>query len=133
MTTPVWRRTGARPDNAQHTRPDAQGGVDQTGFSRDISHFPAPDVSDEFPGPTIHGFLIRDHARSIPSIFRPGPDWVVAEYGVEEHRRLFDRIAGRDGKVPPVADSDDLLENPEGVVSAWRKAAGITFIPDALS
>ena len=33
----------------------------------------------------------------------------------------------------PVIDSDDLLENPEGIVKAWCQAVGIPFIAEALS
>ncbi|NOD64832.1 MULTISPECIES: sulfotransferase family protein [unclassified Ruegeria] len=102
-------------------------------FSKDMPHFLAPDISDEFLAPMTHSFLIRDPSKSIPSIFKRGPDWVVAEYGFEEHRKLFDRIAERDGKAPPVIGSDDLLENPEGIVSAWCKAVGLDFVPEALS
>ncbi len=102
-------------------------------FLKDMPHYLVPDVDDTFLAPFIHSFLIRNPANSIPSIFERGPDWVAAEYGFEEHRRLFDRITERDGKPPPVIDSDDLLENPAGIVSAWCRAVGIEFIPAALS
>lgn len=102
-------------------------------FSKDMPHFLPPDADDAFLAPFTHSFLIRDPEKSVPSIYKRGPHWVVEEYGFEEHRRLFDRIADRDSKAPPVIDSDDLLENPHGIVSAWCDAVGIDFIPEALS
>ncbi len=102
-------------------------------FSKDMPHFLPPDASDGFLAPFTHSFLIRNPAKSIPSIYKRGPDWVVAEYGFEAHRRLFDRIADRDGAPPPVIDSDDLLENPEDIVSAWCRAVGLEYLPGALS
>ena len=102
-------------------------------FSKDMPHCLPRDVDDAFLAPFTHSFLIRDPAKSVPSIYKRGPQFLAAEYGFEEHRRLFDRIADRDGKAPPVIDSDDLLENPHGVVSAWCDAVGIDFMPEALS
>ena len=49
-----------------------------------------------------------------------------------EQRELFDRIADRDGKAPPVLDSDDLLTDPYRMVEAYCDAVGIRFIPGAL-
>lgn len=102
-------------------------------FSKDMPHYLAPDVDNAFLEPFRHSFLIRDPSKSIPSIFKRGPNWSISEYGFEEHRRLFDRISDRDGKAPPVIDSDDLLENPVGIVSSWCSAVGIDFMPEALS
>ncbi|MEM7118780.1 MAG: hypothetical protein AAF614_40560 [Chloroflexota bacterium] len=48
-------------------------------------------------------------------------------------RLLFDRLADKTGVAPPVIDSDDLLENPYGMVEAYCKAVDIPFIPEALS
>ena len=59
-----------------------------------------------------HSFLIRDPAKTISSMFSHWPDFHAAEIGVREQRELFDRIADRDGKAPPVLDSDDLLADP---------------------
>ena len=59
-----------------------------------------------------HCFLIRDPAKTISSMFSHWPDFHASEIGVREQRELFDRIADRDGKAPPVLDSDDLLADP---------------------
>lgn len=46
---------------------------------------------------------------------------------------MFDRLADKLGETPPVIDSDDLLENPQGIVEAYCNAVGIPFIAEALS
>lgn len=102
-------------------------------FSKDMPHYIAHLVDDAFLGRFTHSFLIRDPAKSIPSIHERGPDWDAKEYGFEEHRWMFDRVTGYLGQPPPVIDSDDLLEDPHGIVSAWCDAVGIPFIPEALS
>ncbi|MEL6279717.1 MAG: sulfotransferase family protein [Pseudomonadota bacterium] len=102
-------------------------------FSKDMPHYVLGRMSDEFLDRCVHSFLIRDPAKSIPSIHKRGPDWHEGEYGFEEHRALFDQIAERNGETPPVIDSDDLLADPHGVVEAWCEAVGIPFVPEALS
>jgi len=46
---------------------------------------------------------------------------------------LFDRLSDKLGYAPPVIDSDDLLENPHGIVEAYCKAVGIPYLEEALS
>ena len=61
------------------------------------------------------------------------PDFVLKEIAVLEQRQLFDRLADQMGSPPPVIDSDDLLENPHGIVEAYCNAVGIQFMPEALT
>lgn len=102
-------------------------------FSKDMPHYIMDLADDAFLDRFTHSFLIRDPAKSIPSIHKRGPDWHPGEYGFIEHRALFDRVAAHRGRPPPVIDSDDLLTDPHGVVAAWCRAVGIPFIPEALS
>lgn len=102
-------------------------------FAKDMPHYIAHMADDAFLDRFFHSFLIRDPAKSIPSIYKRGPDWDLKEFGFEEHRWLFDRVTEHLGKIPPVVDSDDLLDNPHGIVAAWCKAVEIPFIPEALN
>lgn len=102
-------------------------------FSKDMPHYILSRADDAFLERFTHSFLIRDPAKSVPSIYKRGPEYLVEEYGFHEHRALFDRVSDKLGHVPPVIDSDDLLENPAGIVSAWCEAVGIPFKPEALS
>ncbi|PBP22759.1 hypothetical protein BUE80_DR006388 [Diplocarpon rosae] len=104
-------------------------------------------------------FLIRHPRHSIPSYYRctiPPLDSITgfdhfmpAEAGYDELRRLFDFLV-REGQVGPaqagdpgegadgdvritVIDADDLLDEPEGIVSAYCKEVGIPYTPDMLS
>ena len=42
-------------------------------------------------------------------------------------------VADRYGTPPPVIDSDDMLEDPHGMIAKWCEAVGIPFIKEALS
>ena len=102
-------------------------------FSKDFPHYIENHWNDEFLGHFNHSFLIRDAAKVVTSVQKRWPDVHLKELAFLEQRELFDRLADRDGKAPPVIDSDDLLENPEGMVSAYCDAAGIPFIQEALT
>ena len=80
-----------------------------------------------------HAFLIRDPAKTITSMYDKWPDFHEGEVGFPEQRRLFDRLTEKYGSAPPVIDSDDLLEDPFGMVEKFCDAVGIPFIQSALS
>ena len=102
-------------------------------FTKDMPHYITHMAEDAFLDRFVHSFLVRDPAKSIPSIYKRGPDWDLKEFGFEDHRWLFDRVTDFLGQPPPVIDSDDLLEDPQGIVAAWCQAVGIPFLPEALS
>ena len=87
---------------------------------------------DEFFDRFTHSFIIRDPAKTLTSMHKHWPDFHIKETGFAEQRALFDHLACKSGTPPPVIDSDDLLEDPPGVVAAWCQAVGIDFIEKAL-
>jgi hypothetical protein len=102
-------------------------------FSKDFPHYIEHLWGDEFLDNFNHSFLIRDPAKVATSMYKHWPDFVLKEIAFIEQRTLFDRLADNTGKAPPVIDSDDLLENPHGIVEAYCNAVGIPYIEAALS
>jgi len=102
-------------------------------FLKDFPHYINHMWTPEFLGHFTHAFLIRDPAKTITSMYDKWPDFDEAEVGFPEQRALFDLLWALNGAPPPVIDSDDLLENPEGMTDAFCNAVGIPFLPDALS
>ena len=102
-------------------------------FSKDFPHYIEHLWSDEFLEHFNHSFLIRDPAKVTTSMYRHWPDFVLNEVAFVEQRVLFDRLCDQLGAPPPVIDSDDLLENPQGIVEAYCRAVGIPYIEEALS
>ncbi len=101
-------------------------------FIKDFPHYLDALWSDEFFDCFTHSFLIRDPAKTLTSMYKHWPDFLLEETGFVEQRGLFDYLTARVGKPPPVIDSDDLLEDPAAVVEAWCDAVGIDFLPEAL-
>ncbi len=102
-------------------------------FSKDFPHYIEHMWTDEFLSYFNHSFLIRDPAKVATSMYKHWPDFVLKETAFVEQHELFDRLSAQQGKPPPVIDSDDLLEDPHGIVEAYCRAVGIPFIPEALS
>ena len=102
-------------------------------FSKDFPHYIEHLWSDDFLDHFTHSFLIRDPAKVATSMYKNWPDFVLKEIAFVEQRELFDRLADKHGEIPPVIDSDDLLENPQGIIDAYCAAVGIPYIEEALS
>lgn len=101
-------------------------------FIKDFPHYLDTLWSDSFFDCFTHSFLIRDPAKTVTSMYKHWPDFHMKETGFVEQRALFDHLTAKHDRPPPVIDSDDLLENPPGVVAAWCEAVGIDFIPEAM-
>ena len=102
-------------------------------FSKDFPHYISSIWTDQFLSNFNHSFLIRDPAKTISSIYKHFPDFVIEELGYLEQRELFDKVWVSSDKVPVVIDSDDLLENPYEMIEAYCNAVDIPFIEEALS
>ncbi|MDC1288390.1 sulfotransferase family protein, partial [Gammaproteobacteria bacterium] len=102
-------------------------------FSKDFPHYIEHLWTDELLAHFNHSFLIRDPAKVATSMYNNWPDFVLKEMAFVEQRTLFDRLCDDLGEAPPVIDSDDLLENPQGIVEAYCDAVGIPYIEEALS
>ena len=101
-------------------------------FIKDFAYSIIHKASDRFLDAFTHSFLIRDPEKVITSMHSRWPDIALAEIGFEDLRTLFDRVGDREGKVPPVIDSDELLASPHAGMAAYCAAVGISFIPEAL-
>lgn len=102
-------------------------------FIKDMPQHTVHLWSEAFFDHFVHSFLIRDPAKVLTSTHKMGPSFTLRMIGCLEQQRLFERLADRQGSPPPVIDSDELLEDPHGIVAAWCAAVGIPFLPEALS
>ena len=107
----------------------AEGRVFVKDFAYSIIHL----ADDAFLDSFTHTFLIRDPEKVITSMCARWPDLALGELGFEDLHTLFNRIADRQSKAPPVLDSDELLAAPEQGMKAYCEAVGIPFMPEAMN
>ncbi|MFG0312681.1 MAG: HAD family hydrolase [Phycisphaerales bacterium] len=72
-------------------------------------------------------FLIREPREVITSFIKVVERPTAASLGLPQQVELFEAERARTGRVPPVVDSRDILENPRGVLTKLCGAVGIAF------
>ena len=95
-------------------------------------HVVGPIGYDDFAGFT-HAFLIRDPEQMIASYLRKRECAAFEDFGLERQAEFFEREADRLGRAPPVIDANDVLANPEDVLSKLCAALAIDWVPAMLS
>lgn len=95
-------------------------------------HMAGPIGYADFTGFT-HAFLIREPERMIASYLRKRETATFGDFGLERQAEFFDREEDRLGHAPPVIDANDVLADPEGVLSKLCAALGIGWDPAMLS
>ena len=98
-----------------------------------MAHHLLPAIERNWLDGLGHAFLIRDPARMIASLKRVTPGAGLADTGLPQQAELFDRVAQRSGRPPPVIDAHDVLTDPAGVLGALCRAFGIPWDPAMLS
>jgi len=89
-------------------------------------HMAGPVGYQDFAGFT-HAFLIREPERMIASYLRKREAAAFENFGMDRQAEFFEREADRLGHAPPVIDANDVLLDPERVLSKLCEALGITW------
>jgi hypothetical protein len=100
-------------------------------FVKDMAYHVAGLASPSFAARFTNAFLIRDPARSLPSLASMWPDFTDEEAGFDALAALVAHAEAA-GQDPVVIDSDDLCRDPAGIVAAWCERVGLPFDADAL-
>lgn len=101
-------------------------------FLKDMAYYVYDRADEAFLSHFDHTFLIRHPEKALRSLFARWPDFSKTEASYKEIDDLFEAAKKYTGKVPPLIDSDDLVNKPEATVKAYCEAVGIEFKPEAL-
>ena len=80
-----------------------------------------------------HAFLIREPERMIASYLEKREAARFEDFGLESQAEFFGRESDRLGHAPPVIDANDVLANPDAVLSNLCDALGIPWNEAMLS
>jgi hypothetical protein len=89
-------------------------------------HMAGPIGYSDFEG-FAHAFLIREPERMIASYLRKRERAAFENFGLDRQAEFFEREAERLGHAPPVVDANDVLAEPEAVLSVLCAALGIPW------
>lgn len=111
---------------------DAPGGQ-PVWYQKHMPHHMVGPVSIAAFGDHLNAFLIRAPERVVASYRKKNELRRAEMLGFAQMRSYFDFECERSGTVPPVVDSDDILADPEGVLTRLCEALGIDWDPAMLA
>jgi hypothetical protein len=96
-------------------------------YQKHMSKHLLPGVGREWLNGLTHAFLIRDPAEMLASFARVVAEPALADTGLPEQVELFEQVADRLGRAPPVVDARDVLTDPPGVLSRLCAELGLDY------
>ena len=103
-------------------------------YQKHMAHHLLPEVGRDWLSSFRHALLLREPRAMLASLAKvlPAPPR-VEDTGLPQQVELFERFAKEEGRPPPVIDSREVLENPEGMLRALCIALGVPFDPAMLA
>ena len=102
-------------------------------YQKHMTHHMAPQIPRDWMAHVTNVFLIRHPTRVLASYARKMDEISLEAIGVPQQAELFDRVCQVTGAAPPVVDSDDILNDPPGMLRALCGVMGIDYTDDMLS
>ncbi len=102
-------------------------------YQKHMAHHLLPMIGREWLDRLTHAFLIREPDAMLASLVKTYPDAGLADTGLPQQCEIFDRVADRLGRAPPVVLASDVLKNPRALLTKLCAALGIDFLPQMLA
>jgi len=102
-------------------------------YQKHMTHHMLPGWGLGWMGACANAFLIRDPAAVLASYVKARAEVTLADIGVVRQRELFDRVADRLGRAPPVVEGADVLADPRGTLGRLCTALSLPFREEMLS
>lgn len=96
-------------------------------YQKQMAHHVLPGDDMSWIERVRNAFLIRDPLEMITSFVKVIPDPRPEQLGLPQEAEMFERVRRRTGRVPPVVDARDVLENPRGVLAKLCAALEVPF------
>jgi len=102
-------------------------------YQKQMTHHLLPEITRAWLSCLTNCFLIRDPAEVIVSYLKKNHDPAADELGFAQQAEIFEWVCAQTGRVPPVIDARDVLENPERILRLLCGAVGVQFGSEMLS
>jgi len=101
-------------------------------YQKHMTHHLLPGMDVAWVHRLTNVFLIRDPALVVASYVKSRARVEAADIGLQQQARLFDEVAQRAGRAPPVIDAERFLRAPEAHLRTLCAHLGISFTPRML-
>jgi hypothetical protein len=102
-------------------------------FQKQMTHHLLPEIDRSWLGAVTNCFLIRDPAEVIVSYIKKNNDPALEDIGFVQQAEIFEWVRVHTGRIPPVVDARDVLENPGRILALLCEAVSIEFSDAMLS
>lgn len=102
-------------------------------YQKHMTHHLLPDVDLGWLAQLTNCFLIREPREVITSLLKHVPDATLADTGFPQQAELFRLVRQWTGRVPPVIDAADVLNDPRRLLTLLCDAVGVAFDERMLS
>ena len=97
-------------------------------YQKHMAHHLLPMIERGWLDRLTHAFLIREPDEMVASLLKTFPGAGLADTGLVQQCEIFDRVAERIGRAPPVVLASDVLKDPRAQLQALCEALGIPFL-----
>ena len=101
-------------------------------YQKHMAHHLLPGIDRAWLGEMTNCFLIREPREMLTSLIKVIPEPRLEDTGLPQQVEIFEMVRDQTGAAPPVLDSRDVLENPEGMLRALCASVGVPFDPNML-
>jgi hypothetical protein len=115
-----WRKVAAQLTGAV---PEAKA----IWYQKHMSHHLLLEITHDWIHQLTNVFLIRDPTHVVASYIKSRATVTSADIGLQQEAQLFDEVAQRLGRAPPVIDAGEFLKAPEAHLRALCHHLGIEF------
>jgi hypothetical protein len=98
-----------------------------------MTHHLLPNIDRGWLDSVTNAFLIREPREVVTSFIKIAGDPKLEETGLPQQLEIFNWVRERSGRVPPVVDSRDVLENPKRLLGLLCDALQVDFTETMLS
>lgn len=96
-------------------------------YQKHMAHHLLPEIDRGWLDALENCFLIRDPAEAVASYARTRENPTLADLGYERQVEIFEATRARTGRVPPVLDARDVLDDPRRALGLLCAALGLPF------
>jgi len=102
-------------------------------YQKHMTHHMLPEIDRGWLDNITHAFLIREPREVVTSFLKIAGTLRLEETGLPQQLNLFNEVRARTGRIPPVVDSRDVLEDPQRLLRLLCDSLGVDFTDAMLS
>jgi len=102
-------------------------------YQKHMAHHLLDDIDRAWLDQVSNCFLIRDPREMLASLVKNVPEPTLGDTGLPQQVEIFERVRAATGRVPPVLDARDVLEDPQQLLALLCDAIGVEFTDAMLS